>query len=292
MCDIIQTMKKEKQIIAEENKKKKMTKEEFFRFLKFLAFSLSAGVIQLVSSMVLKLVLDAVLKNEIDFVFIIPQDVSTFVADTVGLALSIIWNFTFNRKFTFKSASNVPLAMTLAFLFYIPFYPFQIWYVPMVEQGINAGIWGYLVGLITCMIINFVLEFVWQRYVVFRNTLNSKPLAKTVEMKLQKTPFERMKNGQKKVEMRLNDEKRKALNKGDHILFENIESGEKLKVKIKEIKRFASFDELYKSYSAQDLGYLEGEEAKAEDMKKYYPEKEMSDGVVAIEVENVKNSKV
>ena len=53
------------------------------------------------------------------------MDLVTFISTTVALCASILWNFTFNRKFTFKDAGNVPKAMLLAFLFYVPFYPFQ-----------------------------------------------------------------------------------------------------------------------------------------------------------------------
>ena len=155
----------------------KVNKKEIWRAVKFTLFSISAGVIQIVSSLLLKLVIiDRVMDPNATIIFIDPkpQPTSTFIADTVGLALSILWNFTFNRKFTFKAASNVPIAMLLAFLFYVPFYPFQIWYVAMVEQGLSSiGDWGYVIGLGTCMLINFVLEFLWQKFVVFRGKVDS-----------------------------------------------------------------------------------------------------------------------
>lgn len=167
--------------------KRQNAKKELWRAVKYTLFAISAGVIQLVSSSILKLVLDAAIVEKIPFFFIIEQDVSTFVADTVGLALSIIWNFTFNRKFTFKAASNVPIAMLLAFLFYVPFYPFQIWYIPMVENGLNIGFWGWLIGLVTCMLINFVLEFLWQQFVVFRGKLDTNAAAQKQNVSVQKT---------------------------------------------------------------------------------------------------------
>ena len=153
--------------------------KELWRAIKFTLFSISAGAIQAISSLLLKLViLDRVMDPNATMTFIIEQPTSTFIADTVGLALSVIWNFTFNRKFTFKAASNVPVAMLLAFLFYVPFYPFQIWYVAMVERGlVRIGDWGYIIGLGTCMIINFVLEFLWQKFVVFRGKVDSNDLA-------------------------------------------------------------------------------------------------------------------
>lgn len=156
-----------------------MKNKQLWRAIKFTLFSISAGAIQAVSSLLLKLViLDRVMDPDATMKFIIEQPTSTFIADTVGLALSVIWNFTFNRKFTFKAASNVPIAMLLAFVFYIPFYPFQIWYVAMVEQGLaSIGDWGYVIGLGTCMIINFVLEFLWQQFVVFRGKVDTNALA-------------------------------------------------------------------------------------------------------------------
>lgn len=152
-------------------------KKEWWRVLKFVLFSLSAGAIQMVSSLLLKLVLlDYIIPPDSTLVFITQQATSTFIADTVGLALSVIWNFTFNRKFTFKSANNVPIAMLLAFVFYIPFYPFQIWYIATIEKALMGSIGGdfaYIIGLVTCMIINFILEFLWQTFVVFRKSIDT-----------------------------------------------------------------------------------------------------------------------
>ena len=156
-----------------------INKKELWRVVKFTLFSISAGVIQAVSSLLLKLViLDRVIDADATIKFIIEQPTSTFIADTVGLALSVLWNFTFNRKFTFKAANNVPIAMLLAFLFYVPFYPFQIWYIAMVEHGLSSiGGWGYVIGLATCMVINFVLEFLWQQFVVFRGKVDTNDIA-------------------------------------------------------------------------------------------------------------------
>ena len=161
------------------NAKNNTKNKELWRAIKFTLFSISAGAIQAISSLLLKLViLDRVIDGGATLTFIIEQPTSTFIADTVGLALSVIWNFTFNRKFTFKAASNVPIAMLLAFLFYVPFYPFQIWYVAMVEQQLaGIGGWGYVIGLGTCMLINFVLEFLWQKFVVFRGKVDTNEIA-------------------------------------------------------------------------------------------------------------------
>lgn len=156
---------------------KSAKKKEIWRAIKFVLFSLSAGAIQFVSSLLLRLViLDYVIPADSTVFFIIEQSTVLFIADTVGLALSVIWNFTFNRKFTFKSANNVPLAMLLAFLFYIPFYPFQIWYIATIENALVGSLgldFAYIIGLVSCMIINFILEFLWQTFVVFRKSIDT-----------------------------------------------------------------------------------------------------------------------
>ena len=116
---------------------------------------------------------------------------STFTATTIALALSVIWNFTLNRKITFKASSNVPLSMMLAFLFYVPFYPFQTWYVGAVEKAlIGANLDATLAGIIgevTVMGINFGLEFLWQKFVVFRKP---KKAVQADEAPTEETPAE------------------------------------------------------------------------------------------------------
>ena len=151
----------------------KIKNKELLRTIKYTLFMISAGAIQFIVSFVLKLILDATTTEQTIY-FIKEFTLSTFVADTVGLLCSIIWNFTFNRKYTFKAANNVPIAMALALLFYVPFYPFQIWYVDAVEKALQSiGIWGYLIGLVSCMILNGVLEFLWQRFVIYRKSVDT-----------------------------------------------------------------------------------------------------------------------
>ncbi|MCM1290169.1 MAG: GtrA family protein [Corallococcus sp.] len=156
----------------------KIKNKELLRTIKYALIAISAGVIQLVSSIVLKLILDQTGLKDHSLFFIKEFGTTTFISDTVGLFLSILWNFTFNRKYTFKAANNVPVAMCLALLFYVPFYPFQIWYIDTIEKAlVNIGFWGYVIGLVTCMLINFVLEFTWQRFVVFRKSLDTNNVA-------------------------------------------------------------------------------------------------------------------
>ncbi len=121
--------------------------------IKFTLFSLSAGIIQLVTSVLLDDVLH----------------INYWVSYLVALILSVLWNFTFNRKFTFKSANNVPFAMFLVFLYYLVFTPLSTWWGWALEA---AGVAGILVTIFS-MLINFVTEFFYQKFVVFRNSIDS-----------------------------------------------------------------------------------------------------------------------
>lgn len=180
-CEVFEEAVTDETLPALVNKllaKRKHVKKELWRMLKYTLFAISAGVIQIVSSLVLKAILGNFLDESRTMMFINKIAVSSFIAETVALALSIIWNFTFNRKFTFKVANNVPVAMLLAFLFYVPFYPFQTWYIGAVESKLsNIGFWGFAIAQGTVMIINFVLEFLWQQFVVFRGKLDTNDLA-------------------------------------------------------------------------------------------------------------------
>lgn len=176
-------------IMEEQSKKFKINKKELMRTIKFTLFSISAGVIQIVSSFLLKLlILDKLIPSDATIRFITEQPLETFIAETVGLALSIIWNFTFNRKFTFKAANNVPIAMLLAFAFYVPFYPFQTWYIATVEKSlIRIGDWGFVIAQVTVMVINFVLEYLWQTFVVFRKSIDTNTAAQKQQQNVAET---------------------------------------------------------------------------------------------------------
>lgn len=161
---------------AEKNAKKEKRKG-VMQFIKYALCAASAGIIQIVLFSILQAVIPS---NGKTIHFIVEDmDLVTFIATTVALCASILWNFTFNRKFTFKDAGNVPKAMVLAFLFYVPFYPFQTWYVHTIKSFLVGTIGVDGAGIIaegTVMIINFALEFMWQKFVVFR-----KPKAKKEE---------------------------------------------------------------------------------------------------------------
>lgn len=146
---------------SSENKNgpQKLTKkQEIINLIKFVLFSASAGIIQVVAFTLL---------NEFVFTFEKGNDYgwSYFIA----LVLSVLWNFTFNRKYTFKSANNIPIAMALVFAYYCVFTPLSIWWGNALT---NIG-WNEYLVLILTMIINMATEFLWTRFVVYRNSINT-----------------------------------------------------------------------------------------------------------------------
>lgn len=129
-------------------------KKELMRTLKFTLFSISAGIIQAVSFALLNELLH------------LPYWVSYLVA----LVLSVVWNFTLNRKYTFQSASNVPVAMMKVALFYLIFTPLSTWWTDALTM--RCGWNEYLVLALT-MITNFVSEYLYQRFFVFGKSLDT-----------------------------------------------------------------------------------------------------------------------
>ena len=133
--------------------KSKKDYKEVLRAVKFLFISISAGIVQ---------VLSFTLLNEI-------LNLEYWYAYLPSLLLSIIWNFTINRKYTFKSANNVKIAMLLVLAFYVVFTPVSTILGNLAEtNGVNEYI---VLGL--TMLSNFVLEFLYNRYVVYRNSCDT-----------------------------------------------------------------------------------------------------------------------
>ncbi len=131
------------------------SKKEFLRTVKFTLFSISAGVIQAVSDVVL---------NEV-------FHLESWVSYLIALILSVLWNFTLNRKFTFCSANNVPVAMAKVAVFYFVFTPLSTWWTAVLT-GAGVG-WNEYVVLAATMIINFVTEYLYDRFFVFGNSLDT-----------------------------------------------------------------------------------------------------------------------
>ena len=123
--------------------------------MKFVLFSISAGLIEIGSFTLL---------NE---VFHLPYWVSYLVA----LVLSVLWNFTLNRRYTFKSAANVPIAMLKVAAFYAVFTPLST----ALEHWYTATLgWNEYLATGANMLLNFVTEFVYQRYFVFGKSLDTR----------------------------------------------------------------------------------------------------------------------
>ena len=130
-----------------------MKKSTVFQMIKFTLFSISAGIIQVASF---------ALFNEL-------LHWKYWPAYLCSLILSIVWNFTFNRRYTFKSAANVPIAMTKLFGFYAVFTPLSTWLGHLAD---TAGVNEYLVLIVT-MLSNFVLEFLFSKFFIYRNQENT-----------------------------------------------------------------------------------------------------------------------
>lgn len=136
-----------------------MNRKEILSSLKFLLFSISAGIIEIGAFSLL---------NEL-------TAWSYWPCYLIALVLSVLWNFTLNRRYTFQSASNVPKAMALVFGFYCVFTPLSTLLGNYLAEGLR---WNeYLVTAIN-MISNFVLEFLYDRFVVFRDSLDTNSVAK------------------------------------------------------------------------------------------------------------------
>ena len=104
-------------------------------------------------------------------------------------------------------------------------------------------------------------------------------------MKLHEEPFNKIKSGDKTIEMRLFDEKRKEININDIIEFTNINTDEKIKCKVTNLYPYNSFEELYKHFDKESLGYNKDDIANPKDMEKYYSIEEQNKyGVLGIEI--------
>ena len=131
-----------------------MKNKEFWRVAKFTLFSISAGAIQMGSFALL---------NEL-------SGFSYWPCYLISLTLSVLWNFTLNRKFTFQSAANVPVAMLKVLGYYLVFAPVSTILGNFLAEGL---FWNeYLVEFLM-MTLNFVTEFLFQRFFVFGKSLDT-----------------------------------------------------------------------------------------------------------------------
>ena len=129
-------------------------KKQVCQAVKFTLFSVSAGIIQIGSFALLEIFLK-----------------EYWIPYLISLVLSILWNFTLNRRYTFKSAANVPVAMAKVFGFYLVFTPLST-YLGNIAEGYGAN--DFLILIVT-MLANFALEFLFCKFVVYRGKEDTLP---------------------------------------------------------------------------------------------------------------------
>lgn len=144
-------------------------KTELRRMIKYILIAASAGIIQFVSTLVLTLIWPKEKFSMGPALFYL-----------IGLILSVIWNLTINRKYTFKSAANISKAVWLTIGFYVIFAPastlLQAWLVngDVLNLFTIAHLgWHELIGVVICMLLNLGLEYPFQRYIVFRDSIDT-----------------------------------------------------------------------------------------------------------------------
>lgn len=134
-----------------------------WQVLKFTLFSISAGLIQIAAFTLM------------ETVFHLPYWPSYLTA----LVLSVLWNFTFNRRYTFRSDASVTRSMLLVALFYAVFTPVSTWW----GHALTTAGWNDFLVLAGTMVVNFVTEFLYQRFVVYRNRIDTNDVARRASEK-------------------------------------------------------------------------------------------------------------
>ena len=137
----------------------KAMNKNLWQAVKFTLFSISAGIIQVLSFALLHDVLGLE---------------SYWMSHVPSLVLSVIWNFTFNRRYTFRSDAPLVRSMLLMALFYVVFTPASAWWGTLLER---AGVHAWLIEAIN-LLANFVLEFLYQRFVVYRGHIDTNDVAR------------------------------------------------------------------------------------------------------------------
>ena len=160
-------------------------KQNILQALKFALFSASAGIIQVVSFTLLNEVVVPNINIQNETVMKILSS-EYGVCYLVALILSVIWNFTFNRKFTFKSATNIPVAMLKIFGFYCVFTPISTIIGEIVSRSTTWEFAEYIILAVT-MMTNMITEFLFCRFVVYKDSMNTNDLAKKEKEKLNVT---------------------------------------------------------------------------------------------------------
>ena len=139
-----------------------------WQVVKFTLFSISAGLIQIAAFTLM------------ETVFHLPYWPSYLTA----LVLSVLWNFTFNRRYTFRSDASVARSMLLVALFYAVFTPVSTWW----GHALTTAGWNDFLVLAGTMVVNFVTEFLYQRFVVYRNRIDTNDVARRASEKTEARP--------------------------------------------------------------------------------------------------------
>ena len=134
-----------------------------WQVVKFTLFSISAGLIQVAAFTLM------------ETVFHLPYWPSYLTA----LVLSVLWNFTFNRRYTFRSDASVGRSMLLVALFYAVFTPVSTWW----GHALTTAGWNDFLVLAITMAVNFVTDFLYQRFVVYRNRIDTNDVARRANEK-------------------------------------------------------------------------------------------------------------
>ncbi len=142
-----------------EQDQKNVKSEELKRTVKFVLFSISAGLIEIGSFELLNI--------------LTPWDY--WVKHIISIVLSVLWNFTLNREFTFRSASNVPVAMLKVAAFYAVFIPVT---TVLGDWLVNTCGWNDTIVKILTMLLNFVTEYLYQRFFVFGKSIDTNERAR------------------------------------------------------------------------------------------------------------------
>ena len=130
-------------------------KKELLRKIKFTLFSIAAGIIELGLFTLL---------NEC-------TNCDYWACYLIALVASVIWNFTLNREFTFKSTANIPVAMLKVFIFYLIFTPISTFLGNYLVENLQFN--QYLVTGLN-MLCNFILEYIYDKYIVFKGKIDTK----------------------------------------------------------------------------------------------------------------------
>ncbi|MFY9114349.1 MAG: GtrA family protein [Dethiobacteria bacterium] len=156
-----------KQFMENQSPSKLTTRQNIIQIIKFTLFSASAGIIEFTSFTLLFSVAGLVY----------------WPSYLIALILSVIYNFTLNRHFTFKSAANVPIAMLKVAGYYLVFTPLSTWW----GDALTKLGWNEYVVLLGTMLVNLTTEYLFCRFVVYRNMMNTNILARK-EMEKKQRP--------------------------------------------------------------------------------------------------------